>query len=153
MESYDGVAQWIERQFAELNVAGSSPVTVAFVFGFHKGSYMYLWDHPYSTSFLFPFSAFLSPLSSSLFDYLNWLRSATLALGVQTKGTSLLSKDGESIGCPDEFLGEAWVIGGMASVVNNHQLGTWPHTFEFPGVCNGGLKVKATIHQDPGYTG
>ena len=31
---HDGVAQWIERQFAELNVAGSSPVTVAFfIFG------------------------------------------------------------------------------------------------------------------------
>ena len=29
---HDGVAQWIERQFAELNVAGSSPVTVAFLF-------------------------------------------------------------------------------------------------------------------------
>ncbi len=63
-------------------------------------------------------------------------------------GTDLLSEDGESIGCPDEFLGEDWVIGGMASVVNNHQLGTWPHTFEFPGVDNGGLKVKATIYQD-----
>ena len=42
------------------------------------------------------------------------------------------------------------LVGGMASVVNHHQLGTWPHTVEFPGVCNGGLKVKATIHQDPG---
>ena len=29
---HDGVAQWIERQFAELNVAGSTPVTVAFSF-------------------------------------------------------------------------------------------------------------------------
>ena len=29
---HDGVAQWIERQFAELNVAGSTPVTVAFLF-------------------------------------------------------------------------------------------------------------------------
>jgi glucokinase len=28
----DGVAQWIERQFAELNVGGSSPLTVAFLF-------------------------------------------------------------------------------------------------------------------------
>ena len=28
---YDGVAQWIERQFAELNVGGSSPLTVAFL--------------------------------------------------------------------------------------------------------------------------
>jgi len=69
-----------------------------------------------------------------------------------SQGTYLLSEDSESIGCPDEFLGEAWVVGGMASVVNNHQLGTWPHTFEFPRVCNGGLKIKATIHQDPGYT-
>lgn len=25
----DGVAQWIERQFAELNAGGSSPLTVA----------------------------------------------------------------------------------------------------------------------------
>ncbi len=32
VETHDGVAQWIERQFAELNVAGSTPVTVAFLF-------------------------------------------------------------------------------------------------------------------------
>jgi hypothetical protein len=36
----------------------------------------------------------------------------------------LLSEDGESIGCPDEFLGEAWVVGGMAGAVNNHQFGS-----------------------------
>ena len=41
----------------------------------------------------------------------------------------------------------------MASLVNNHQLGMWPHAFEFPRVSNGGLKVKATIHQDPGDAG
>src|SRR5205823_1624832 len=64
-----------------------------------------------------------------------------------------LSKDGEAIGCPDEFLGEVWVVGSMASVVNHHQLGTWPHALEFPGVCNGGLKVKATIHQNSGDVG
>jgi len=67
--------------------------------------------------------------------------------------TSLLSKDSEAIGCPDEFLGEARVVGGMASVVNHHQLGMWPHPLEFPGVGNGGLKVKAAIHQDAGDVG
>ena len=64
-----------------------------------------------------------------------------------------LSKDGEAIGCPDEFVGETRVIGGMPSVVNHHQLGAWPHALEFPGVSNGGLKVKATIHQDRGDVG
>ena len=64
-----------------------------------------------------------------------------------------LSDDGEAIGCPDEFLGETRVIDGMASVVNHYQLGAWPHALEFPGVGDGGLKVKATIHQDPGDAG
>jgi len=41
----------------------------------------------------------------------------------------------------------------MTSVVNNHQLGTWPHAVEFPGVGKGGWKVKATIHQDAGDVG
>ena len=62
------------------------------------------------------------------------------------KETYLLSEDGESIGCPDEFLGGACDVGGMASIVDNHQLGTWPHTFEFPRVPNRSLKVKAAIH-------
>jgi hypothetical protein len=41
-----------------------------------------------------------------------------------SQGTYLLSEDSESIGCPDEFLGEAGVVGGMASVFYNHQPGT-----------------------------
>jgi hypothetical protein len=36
------------------------------------------------------------------------------------RGLSLLSKDGESISCPGEFLSETWVVGSVASVVNNH---------------------------------
>ncbi|MFL5660979.1 MAG: hypothetical protein ACJ8BW_06465 [Ktedonobacteraceae bacterium] len=38
-------------------------------------------------------------------------------------------------------MSDAWAVGGMASVVNHHQLGTWPYTVEFPRIGNGGLKV------------
>jgi len=59
----------------------------------------------------------------------------------------------EAIGCSNDLLGKTRTVGGMACVVNNHQLGARPHAVKFPCVCNGGLEVKATIHQDAKYVG
>src|SRR3990170_6496604 len=59
----------------------------------------------------------------------------------------------ELVGGADQFLAEARVVGGVASVVNDHELGAWPHAVELPCVGDGCLKVKSSVHHDPGDVG
>src|SRR3990170_8169806 len=64
-----------------------------------------------------------------------------------------LSEHGELVGGADQFLAEARAVGGVASVVNDHELSAWPHAVELPSVGDGCLKVKSSVHHDPGDVG
>src|SRR3970040_522648 len=64
-----------------------------------------------------------------------------------------LSEYGESVGGADQFLAEDRVAGGVASVVNDYELSAWPHAVELPCVGDGRLKVKSSVHHDPGDVG
>src|SRR3990172_4339369 len=59
----------------------------------------------------------------------------------------------ELVGGADQCLGEARVAGAVARVVNDHELGAWPHALELPRVGDRRLKVKAAVHQCPGDSG
>ena len=72
---------------------------------------------------------------------------------IVAQGNGLLADYGESVGRPDELSGEVRVVRGVAGVVHDHELSLRPDTLEFPRVPDGGLKVKASVHHNPGDGG
>ncbi len=56
----------------------------------------------------------------------------------------------EAVGRADNRLRQAGSVGGVARVVDDHQLGARPDTAQFPGVRDGRLEVETPIHQDAG---
>ncbi len=55
----------------------------------------------------------------------------------------------EPVAGEDQFLRDGKAGGGMAGVVNDHELGSGPDALELPRVTDWRLEVKASVHHDP----